>query len=504
MSVDYANLDALQQIINLAQQQATAAYEQGLIQHQNDQLAYDQARDAADRVLSQAQISGFLNGAPTLAAGQLLGTFNGQPTLPAQEALGMINGQPTLANIGQQNTLATNFLDILSRLQGPANAFQYAKVLQSTPQGLRDIVNAAAGRFRMSGYGGGQVPSPATMQGADLNTLVGAATGQPGGVSGQPAVGSAPGAGSSASMPVSASPLVQSSSAVGPLNQFGTAGPAPGTQVTSIAPGQSGTSTVSHQFGIGPASQEFGYGPGKGAQQVAGMRGLGLPTATGLGAGHVLSVPYQFLTSKAPGSYLQLKDMTAGGRLISQAPIQGSSGTATLALLDALDPSHQYNIFPVLPAEGGAAGGMEVQFTPGQLQMQQSPQADAAAQAVRNYWATTTMTPNSNFAYEGADIFNRTLGAQQATPAQPASAAATAAPAASTADTSPATIPDFGALPPPNQIDPLNYSRMTPSQKSLLLGAYQYQGWDPNDVENLLKQSLPKYTAPTAGSVVMR
>lgn len=51
-----------------------------------------------------------------------------------------------------------------------------------------------------------------------------------------------------------------------------------------------------------------------------------------------------------------------------------------------------------------------------------------------------------------------------------------------------------GGVPAPNQIAPAAWNAYTDSQKKLLLGMYGQSGWDTQDVQDLYKQSLPKYS----------
>ena len=55
-------------------------------------------------------------------------------------------------------------------------------------------------------------------------------------------------------------------------------------------------------------------------------------------------------------------------------------------------------------------------------------------------------------------------------------------------------------LPAPNQISAQSWGNMAPSQQQMLLGMYEDQGWDKNDVQALYNQSLPKYGSPGQGS----
>lgn len=54
------------------------------------------------------------------------------------------------------------------------------------------------------------------------------------------------------------------------------------------------------------------------------------------------------------------------------------------------------------------------------------------------------------------------------------------------------------ALPSPNQISPQAYNAMTTTQKQLMGGMYEQLGWNPQDVADVYKQSLPKYGSQSA------
>jgi hypothetical protein len=125
-----------------------------------DQLAFEQAKQ---RWLEAYQQQTFgegqrqFNELQGLRQGELTGNYNGQETL----------GQKQL---NQQTSLG--YLNLLGQLRGPGDIFQYLKVLQGTPGGMKDIVNAAAGAYRMPTTGGG-----ATVGGysnpSDISTLLG-------------------------------------------------------------------------------------------------------------------------------------------------------------------------------------------------------------------------------------------------------------------------------------------------------------------------------------------
>lgn len=58
-----------------------------------------------------------------------------------------------------------------------------------------------------------------------------------------------------------------------------------------------------------------------------------------------------------------------------------------------------------------------------------------------------------------------------------------------------------GGLPNPWQINLQNYSRMSPSMQQGVLGGYEGAGYYGPDIEQLLKQSAPRYTGPSSATV---
>lgn len=132
------------------------------MQNQNqqfiDQLAFEQAKQ---KWLQEYQQQ-------TLSEGQR--QFNELQGLRTGELTGSYNGQQTLASRAEQNQTSLGYLNLLSRLRGPADMFQYLKVLNGTPGGIRDVVNAASGAYRMPTTGGGAAPQ--VTQGASLDTLL--------------------------------------------------------------------------------------------------------------------------------------------------------------------------------------------------------------------------------------------------------------------------------------------------------------------------------------------
>src|SRR5215467_2843299 len=117
------------------------------MQNQNsqfhDELAFNQAKEKYleqyQTQLQQEAVRQF-NALQGLREAQTTGTYNGAPTEQARQ-------------FNQESAL--KYLQLLSTLRGPGDVFQYMKVLNGTPGGIRDIVNAAAGAYKMPMTGGG-------------------------------------------------------------------------------------------------------------------------------------------------------------------------------------------------------------------------------------------------------------------------------------------------------------------------------------------------------------
>lgn len=157
-----------------AMQAAQLAYQDWYMRTQDDEQAFQHAQQTYENKWQESmfeykkqqdqwnlqQSAGYfdVNGVrtPTLAGiaqdASLTGLYNGKPTFQREQY-----------QTGEMNTL----LSLQAGLRGPENYAQYLKVLGSTPQGMRDVVNAAAGRFQMpstSGVTPGQQTRPADVQ----------------------------------------------------------------------------------------------------------------------------------------------------------------------------------------------------------------------------------------------------------------------------------------------------------------------------------------------------
>lgn len=55
-------------------------------------------------------------------------------------------------------------------------------------------------------------------------------------------------------------------------------------------------------------------------------------------------------------------------------------------------------------------------------------------------------------------------------------------------------------LPAPNQVNLANWTQANPTGRALALNAYEAKGWDPNDVQQMIAASAPRYTFGSGGS----
>jgi hypothetical protein len=209
---DY-NSQYIQDQTGRAEQAANAAYQQGMLQYNNERLAFEKAQQAWKETMDKAGLTGMYEGqytmpvqqwqastfgtwgAPTqgqqtaayeqqkfgqgATLGQMYGSYFGPGTTPTQ-------GQQTLAGqqqqwsqgfqeqqeanrqaqLQQQN--AQNYLQLLSSLRGPADWAKYQQVLGSTPGGMRDLAAAAMGQY----IPGGGATTGVAPQAANLQTML--------------------------------------------------------------------------------------------------------------------------------------------------------------------------------------------------------------------------------------------------------------------------------------------------------------------------------------------
>lgn len=190
-----------------------AAYQKAITDGQSEDRALNAAKFAWQKVVDEAGLTGYYQGAPTMGSQQWwatnFGTWGtptaGQQTMSREAqtfgqgtTLANLYGQyyapgqtPTagtqtmsaqeqaytqwlrqqqlqLAQQGQQQQTANQYLTLLSNLRGPADWAKYQQVLGATPGGMSDLVAAAMGQY----VPGGGATTGMQPQAANLNTLM--------------------------------------------------------------------------------------------------------------------------------------------------------------------------------------------------------------------------------------------------------------------------------------------------------------------------------------------
>lgn len=160
-----------------AKQAAALAYQDWYMRTQDDEQAFQHAQQEYENRWTET-MQKYQEQKDQWTLQQSAGYFdvNGvrTPTLQgiAQEAslTGMYQGKPTFQREQYETGTMQNLLSLQAGLRGPENYAQYLKVLGSTPQGMRDVVNAAAGRFQMPSTTG-MTPGQGT-NAADVQSLL--------------------------------------------------------------------------------------------------------------------------------------------------------------------------------------------------------------------------------------------------------------------------------------------------------------------------------------------
>lgn len=146
----------------------------------------------ATNALNQGRETGTVNGQETLSKIGMYGIdAQGRMTLDASKAVGWVGGAPTverealyggsaylqggksLGSRQQEDQTALGLLGLEGQYRGAADIVQYAKIAGGTPQGLRDAVDSAMGRYRAAKYGDFGQGSP---QAASVDTVAGQAS----------------------------------------------------------------------------------------------------------------------------------------------------------------------------------------------------------------------------------------------------------------------------------------------------------------------------------------
>lgn len=169
-----------------------------------DRLAFDKANQTWTEAFQSASLTGTYQGQPTLAyltqIAQMTGTINGQQTIQGKltdtqiaqinatimntqkmtdlaylqrgdqreqwsadhqmalqkqqaDLTGFINGMPTQQRQEWEAQQGNAYVNLVSTLRGPENAFQMLKVLKATPDSLRSLADQWTGKFVSPSYG---------------------------------------------------------------------------------------------------------------------------------------------------------------------------------------------------------------------------------------------------------------------------------------------------------------------------------------------------------------
>lgn len=359
---------------------------------------------------------------------------------------GLQTQQQGLAAQNQAYTQGMGVLNLAASLQGPANAFTQQAVLHGlNSSGLSNAVSALSGTVLPTF----QAPQ-ARPQAASLGSLIG-----------------------------------------------------------QVVPGAQVASGIGNAYGGVPSIGGIMSGQGSWTGQPASSSGTGSTATAGTDA--ATQATYRQLMGLAPNyspsTVFTADDVRASGGYQNAA----STGFATFGGKDPLtgqaptlagDPSQQAlyrqlmgvapNYMPTTvftPADVQASGGYQNAKANGFATFGGSdPLLSGSSQTM-----TTGMGMNENTGslINGTGLVNRTIDATQGangTYSVPSGGGAT-------------TADYVNGLPAPNKINSTNWMQLDPDTQQFLLGAYRQAGYSDNDVQNSIKQTLPKFTAPMAGSI---
>jgi len=395
-------------------------------------------------------------------ASNAVAQFNKEHPAQAQQTLagqqqqfmqGLQTEQEARAAQAQQQSQAMGYLNLLSNLRGPADWAKYQQVLGSTPGGMRDLVAAAMGQYVPGGGATTGVPT----QAVSLQSMMGDVSGNPytgqgGGPLNMPSVyGSGNGQ-------MAADVYNNYWNQTSPNNQQYSYGQVSGTPNYYGRP--------SEQQNLGTTGQAYNYLPGTYSGQQAGAPRASTDVMTAAQAG-LQPAPQGQAQAQAP-QWGGLNQRWTGGN--AQAP----TGNEQWAGATGQRLGGGY----ATQGAAGQVGGMQMQRWTGD--------------------GTQAPTGNEQWASGAARGGSGGLGMGQFGVAQPAQVWGSGVGVGSQGATPQQQQQGLGNgtnLPAPNQISSQSWKNMAPSQQQMLLGMYENQGWDKNDVQALYNQSLPKYGA---------
>jgi hypothetical protein len=490
------NLEAWSMAAQVAQQAAQQEYlrqQLAMQEHQFDHLsAYQKEQLAFQRAAFKWQ--------KTMETAQLTGMYKGEPTWERtlQEAglTGYYNGEATLAREQMQAQTGLGVMNIMAGLRGPRNAFQYLRVLNGMPNGLRDLLGAAGGQFDLPGVGGGD-PNAGTQR-MDINALWDDIMG--GGMGGfQNSLGMPQGSGS---VPAQG----PSGPVYGGAPAGGGAGVTLGDPTTPGAPGSGGRQGINEllaRLGI----QLPGNGGRQGVDELLARLGIQLP------GGEQPTSP-----SPEPGQWNR-----DGGRNDRQGRSDGyddrQGGIRHPG--GGLDHDEEERYYAEQrrrqqrrqgwedggsgatpsgdPLSGSPVGGLLGEGQPAptwdsllgnvQGRLPTSHQSPPGEQAPTSWWNYQSGQNGGATAYPPGVQAPANQG-QWSTPMP-----------ASQSQQNQGVQGTDAFLPRPENWDAKNINRMGQYQRDLLLAAYEDQGWDPESAWQQFQKSLPKVGGPAHGTI---
>lgn len=560
---EFANFEAMNFAAQIAQQAATMAMNKEIAQLQaksNEKIAgigaaasrygtdaqlkaslaataVQKAQEKFNEVMGIAQTTGMYNGSPTwqrvLDEAGMTGMYQGKPTWErtyqtSQLSGYMDDGTNTLARDTLEQQTALAYLNLMKDLRGPANAFQMARVLNGTPQGIYDILRSATGEYAMPGVGGGNpdVPTERATLGNFLGNMV---NGQMGTITppydlsqqqgGAPAVVSA----NRGTFPPVAPPPVaapQGNPFLGYPTPTG-APPAvpilPGTPApTPPPPPPAGlTQAQWNQILESQANSTGGAAWNAAAQASLNMNPAtdqGVTTAQGSPANLDLGGTYSGdpygeqkngVTPSERGAWMAQYGVEAQPDAHNhnlakgdEQYIQKLSREAHPTWWQRSDGSWEFVGAPSPEATPGTPAPEPYQDfdpNPNTYAAPTSYVSPAGVEAPNSWWnyepngqgGTTVYPPGTVAPITGSQVSTQTPN--------DAYAAGGGVPTLS-------GLPG-ATVPPPNQWDPQNINNMTDYQKQLLGALYEDAGWDPTAAWDTYTKSLPKVAGPSYGSV---
>ncbi len=450
-----------------------------------DEFAFKKATQKFNQTLQVAQVTGMYKGNKTW-----------QKTMDEAGMSGYYKGKPTLDRQKHESETALGYMNLLSQLRGPRNAFQFARVLNGTPEGLRDIMRAAAGQYNLPGTGGMNLN--AEMGRMSLEGLwEDALTGKMGGYN--PAPGYGPGV---------TNPLPE-----GNRGDWEAPPPAPGVPQPAPTPGTPtpGTPTPGGGLNLGEWWQQLmgrfqnpqAEQPDRPPQQGDPMQWQGLldrfqnPT-DGTAPGSPLSTVTDMLGGGGDYEYEQDEMGNVRRRRRNRPDYGRGDDDGGGGRNDGGgDPRRNRNRQGGGNGQGGQPGGSfdgdlggllgTLLPQPGEGVADVSP---PGAQAPASWWNYEPKGGGGQTIYPPGVLAPYNRG-QYSTPM---------AAARDQASQGTKTLATSG-LPLPNQWNARNVNRMGKYQRELMLAGYEDQGWDPEAAWEQFTQSLPTVGGPEVGTI---